>query len=121
MESQIKHRWPELTDEERTFVSFWEKERARRRRWTYGLKRNLPMGIVFGAPIALFFFLEAPRHRSLVSHTDLVLIMIGVVLTMIFYAVFKGSAKWDEYESHYQILKMRENQDNVIENSGAGT
>lgn len=120
MESQTNRRWPELSDEERTFVSFWEKERARRRRWTYGLKRNLPMGIVFGAPIALFFFLEAPRHRELVSHTDLILIMIGVVFTIIFYAIFKGSAKWDEYESHYQILKMREDQDGAGGDSGSG-
>ena len=111
MDSQTMHRWPELTDEERKFISFWENERERRRRWTYALRRNLPMGVIFGAPIALFFFVEAPRHRGLISHTDLIIIMIGVLLTAVFYAIFRGSAKWDQYESHYRILKMKENQD----------
>jgi hypothetical protein len=120
MDSKIKHRWPELNEEERTFVAYWEKERERHRPWMFGFKKNLTMGIVFGAPIALFFFAEAPRHRELVSHTDLVLIMIGVVLTIVFYALFRGSSKWDEYESHYKILKMRENQDSPTD-PGAGT
>lgn len=111
MSSQVIHQWPALTDTEREFIEFWEAERDRRHKWTYALRRNLPMGIIFGAPIALFFFIEAPRHRGMVSHTDLVLIMIGVFLTAVFYAIFRGSAKWDQYESHYQILKMKEEND----------
>lgn len=97
-----------LTEEEKKFVSFWEKERDRRKKWTYLLTHNLRMGIIFGAPIAIFFMLEAPRHRSLITHTDLVLIMICIVLIACFYALFRGYSKWDASDSHYQILKMKE-------------
>lgn len=107
MDSHTMQHPPQLTDEDLRFISFWEKERSRRRRWTYALGRNLPMGIIFGAPIALFFFVEAPRHRALISHTDLILIMIGILLTAVFYAIFQGASKWDQQESHYRILKMK--------------
>jgi hypothetical protein len=104
------HQWPPLTDEERQFIAFWEKERSRRRKWIYPLLHNLPMGLLFGFPIALFFLLEAPRHRSLISHADLILIMICVILIAVFYALFRGYTRWDQYESHYKILKMKDDQ-----------
>lgn len=108
MMSEVKHTWPPLNEEEKKFISFWEREKDRRKKWSYLLVHNLRMGILFGAPIALFFMLEAPRHRSLITHTDLVLIMICIVLIIAFYAVFRGYSKWDQSNAHYEILKMRE-------------
>lgn len=108
MEKQETGRWPALTPEEKEFIVSWEKDRERQGKWTYHLRRNLPGGIIFGVPIALFFFIEAPRHRGLISHTDLILIMCGIVLIILFYAILRGYIKYDQYESHYQILKMKE-------------
>lgn len=109
MDNDENKTWPPLTEEEKKFISFWEKERDRRKKWPYLLLHNIRMGIIFGAPIALFFMLEAPRHRSLITHTDLVLIMLCIVSIAVFYALFHGYSKWDASDSHYQILKMREN------------
>jgi hypothetical protein len=97
-----------LSERDLKFITFWEKRRERPHRWLYYLMQNLPRGIIFSAPIALFFFIEAPRHRGLISHGDLILIMVGIFLTAVFYAIFRGATKWDQYESHYQILKMKE-------------
>lgn len=109
MNDAEKKTWPPLTKEEKEFIVFWEKERDHRKKWTYLLFHNLQIGILFGVPIALFFMLEAPRHRSLITHTDLVLIMVCIVLIVCFYAIFRGYSKWDDFNSHYQILKMKEN------------
>lgn len=108
MSEQIIRSWPPLTDEEKKFIVFWEKERDKRHKWTFHIKRYFPRGIMFGIPIALFFFVEAPRHRGLISHSDLAIIMFAILMIVIFYAIFMGFTKWDEYESHYQILKMKE-------------
>ncbi|MGH2643159.1 MAG: hypothetical protein ACRDE2_04370 [Chitinophagaceae bacterium] len=108
MSDQLIRNWPPLTEEEKKFISFWEKERDQRHKWTFQIRRYFLRGIMFGFPIALFFFIEAPRHRGLISHSDLAVIMFAIVMIVLFYAVFMGATKWDEYESHYQILKMKE-------------
>lgn len=108
MSNQVKASGWVLSEDDKRFIDFWEKERDKQHKWTYALKRYLPRGIFFGAPIAIFFFVEAPRHRGLISHSDLVVIMFAILMIIAFYAIFMGSTKWDESESHYQILKMKE-------------
>lgn len=100
-----------LTEEEKDFIRFWEKEGIRRKKWTYMLLRNLPKGMIFSAPIAIFFFFEAGKHKGIITHGDLILIMIGVFLIAVFYAVFSGYVRFDRYDSHYKILKMKQNDD----------
>lgn len=108
MDMQETRKWPPLTTEEKEFIRFWEKVRERQSKWTYHVTHNLKGGIFFGVPIALFFFIEAPRHRGLISHGDLILIMIGICLIILFYAILRGYIKYDQSESHYRILKMKE-------------
>jgi hypothetical protein len=111
MEKHQTRQWPPLSGEEKQFISSWEQVREKQRKWSYGLTHNLTGGIFFGVPIALFFFIEAPRHRGIITHGDLILIMIGICLIILFYSVLRGYIKYDQNESHYQILKMR--QDNT--------
>ncbi len=101
-----------LTEEEKEFIQYWEKEGKRQRKWTYMLRRNLPKGLIFSLPIALFFFAMGFKRRAIVSHGVLVTIMICLVFIALFYAIFKGHIHVDRYESHYQILKMKEARDN---------
>jgi hypothetical protein len=108
MEKHQTRQWPPLTREETEFITSWEQVRERQRKWSYGLTHNLTGGIFFGVPIALFFFIEAPRHRGIITHGDLILIMIGICLIILFYSVLRGYVKYDQNESHYQILKMRQ-------------
>lgn len=108
MEKHQTRQWPPLTREEMEFITSWEQVRERQRKWSYGLTHNLTGGIFFGVPIALFFFIEAPRHRGIITHGDLILIMIGICLIILFYSVLRGYVKYDQNESHYQILKMRQ-------------
>ncbi len=98
----------ELTEEEKDFIRYWEKEGTREKKWTYMLKRNLPKGLIFSLPIALFFFAMGFKRRAIVSHGDLVTIMVSLVVIAVFFAIFKGYVHVDRYESHYQILKMKE-------------
>lgn len=100
-----------LTEEEKNFIRFWEKEGTRRKKWTYMLMNNLPKGMIFSAPIAIFFFFEAGKHKGIITHGDLILIMIGVFLIAVFYSVFSGYVRFDRYDSHYKILKMKQNRD----------
>ncbi len=99
-----------LTAEEKEFIHFWESEGNKQKKWTYMLKKNLPKGLIFSIPIALFFFIMGPKRRAIVTHAELVIIMICIVLIALFYAVFKGYVQADRMESHYQILKMKEAQ-----------
>lgn len=72
------------------------------------LKKNLPKGLIFSMPIALFFFIMGPKRRAIVTHSELIIIMICVIFIALFYAIFKGYVSVDRMESHYQILKMKE-------------
>lgn len=97
-----------LSEEEREFIHFWETEGANQKKWINMLKKHLPKGLIMSLPIALFFFVMGPKRRGIVTHTELLIIMICVVFIALAYALFKGYVKADRMESHYQILKMKQ-------------
>lgn len=99
-----------LTEEEKAFIQYWETEGIKQKKWTYMLKRHLPKGLIFSIPIALFFFIMGPKRRAIVSHSELIIIMICIFFIALFYALFKGYVKADRLETHYQILKMKESE-----------
>lgn len=106
-----------LTEEEKEFIQFWEAEGANQKKWVYMLKKHLPKGLIFSIPIALFFFIMGPKRRGIITHSELVIIMICIVVIAIFYAIFKGYVSADRMESHYQILKMKESDSAAVSGS----
>jgi len=98
----------ELTDEDKDFINYWEKEGKRHKSWIFMLKKHLPKGMIFSLPIALFFFIMGPKRRAIVTHADLTIIMICIFIIALFYAIFKGYVDADRMETRYKILKKRE-------------
>jgi hypothetical protein len=42
-----------ITDQEKMFIDYWDKNRDKQKKWLYQLALGLPLGLVFAFPILL--------------------------------------------------------------------
>ncbi|HLR38048.1 MAG TPA: hypothetical protein VK084_08375 [Chitinophagaceae bacterium] len=97
-----------LTTEEKDFIEYWEKEGYKEKNFGNMLKKYLPKGLIYSLPIILFFFAMGYKRKGIVTHAELTIIMICVLLIAVAYSILKGHVKNDRKFSYYQILKMKE-------------
>ena len=128
-----------VTEKEKGFLRRWEQVREKENSLTHKLLSGLPMAMMFGLPILLFFiaikiFLPgwattAPGNKksdfdlpdwavkfSQVSFGDILMVIIGVVILVLFYAYFRMHFKWEMNEQLYKELKYKENSE--LESAG---
>jgi hypothetical protein len=96
------------TEEEKNFIVYWEEIRTKHKKWQFKFARSFSEGIIFGIFMIIFFLVDGQRDRALVSHADLIFIMIGALAIAVFYAVLRSTMLWDKNETKYTILKLRE-------------
>ncbi len=101
-----------LTDDERRFLVFWEKNRERHGRLGYQLMAGLPWGALFSLPIFLNFLLGRFWYKRAdavgISQFNPLVLVVAVVLISVFIAVFNKKFKWDQNEQKYLELKSKE-------------
>lgn len=104
-----------LTENERLFVEFWEKNRLREKNWKYQLLTGLPIGLLFSVPIlALLLSAKLWFKGADVLATTMVnpfVLFIAVFIIAVFIAVFHKNHRWDIREQQYRSLKAREEQE----------
>ena len=111
-----------ISEKDRTFLRYWEKNREIENTFKRKLSGGLPMALLFGLPIILFIVvirIFLPDWYMKISATSsgmfftAVIAMIGVVL---FYAYFRMQYKWEMNEQLYHELKSKENKSNNLTN-----
>ncbi len=103
-----------LTEEEKRFVQYWEKNRLRKKRSFRQLAVGLPMAAAIVTAIFINFFSGWYKRAEMMKNTDpsLVLVLvIAALLIVVFTAIFSRRHQWDINEQHYRELKSREEQD----------
>jgi hypothetical protein len=101
-----------MTEEEKKFIEYWEKNRLRRKKWIVQLAIGLPLGVVFTILIFINFFSGWYKRATMVTNTDLSLLpvlFIAALLIVIFVAVFSARHKWEQYEQRYKELMAKKN------------
>jgi cbb3-type cytochrome oxidase subunit 3 len=104
-----------LTEKEKQFLVYWERNREEQAAFASKLLRGFPMALLFSLPIILsvivvkLFFPEWYTKISQTSPGMFVTITFAVILIALFYAVFRMHSKWENNEEVYKHLKSKEN------------
>lgn len=104
-----------LSEKDKDFITWWEKERERQNSIPAKLIAGLPMAILFCIPILLFItavYLFLPEWYTRVSNSlagSMTTIIIAVILCILFFSYFRMQYKWEMNEQHYRELKSKEN------------
>ncbi len=103
-----------LSEKDKQFIIYWEKEREKQNSATVKLISGLPMAILFCVPILLFIsvvYLFFPEWYTKVSNNmsgSMVAIVAAVILCIIFFSYFRMHYKWEMNEQLYQELKHKQ-------------
>ena len=100
-----------LTDQEKLFIDYWDKNRDKQKRWFYQLAIGLPLGLVFALPILLsVLFHDWYKQMVYISGSQITVILIGVLGIAVFFSLFRMKFKWEQNEQLYKELKYKERQ-----------
>ena len=101
-----------LTDDEKRFLVYWEKNRERHGQLSYQLLAGLPLGGLFSLPIFINFLLGRFWYKRAdavgISQFNPMVLVVAIVLITLFIGVFNKKFKWDQNEQKYLELKSKE-------------
>ena len=102
-----------LTEKEKQFLLYWEREREKQNSTKAKLINGLPMAVLFSVPVLLLItavYLFFPEWYTKISNRlagSMVTIIIAVILCTVFYAYFRMHYKWEMNEQLYLELKAK--------------
>jgi len=102
-----------LSEKDKQFIIYWEKERERQSGIMAKLLAGLPMAVLFCVPILLFIaavYLFLPEWYTRVSNSmsgSILTIVMAVIICILFFAYFRMQFKWEMNEQHYLELKSK--------------
>ena len=100
-----------ITDQEKLFLEYWEKNRDKQKKSLYQLAFGLPIGLVFALPILLsIIFHDWYKNMEYISNSEVTVIMMAVLAIAVFYALFRMKFKWEMNDQLYKELKFKEQQ-----------
>jgi uncharacterized membrane protein YfcA len=99
-----------LTEDEKSFIDYWEHNRVNKRKVLKQLSVGLPLGVLLVAAIFLNFFSGWDKRALVVISSDpslIIIIIIACLLIVAFIVIFSVRHKWDLDEQHYKELITR--------------
>ena len=100
-----------ITEQEKLFIDYWDKNREKQKRSLYQLAIGLPIGLVFALPILLsVIFHDWYKQMIYISGSQITVILIGVLGIAVFFALFRMKFRWEQNEQLYKELKYKEQQ-----------
>ena len=102
-----------LTEQEKEFIDYWEKNRLRRKRFATQLTLGLPFGVLFVILIFINFFSGWYKRAAMILNTESSLFLVllaAALLIVVFVAIFTARHKWDINEQRYrELLSKKDN------------
>lgn len=103
-----------LTKDEKLFLEYWEKNRDREKKFIRQLATGIPIGLIFALPVLLaVIFHDWYKNMIYISSSQVIVIIIGVMMVAVFFAIFRNKFKWENNEQLYKELKFKEKQDDA--------
>jgi pilus assembly protein TadC len=98
-----------LTEQEKLFVDFWEKNRDKEKKVLNHLALGLPLGLVFAFPILLSVLFHGwYKNMVYISGSQITVILIAVMAIAVFFALIRMKFKWENNEQLYKELKFKQ-------------
>lgn len=100
-----------LSQQEKNFLRYWEANRLNKKRFLRQFSIGLPVGVLL--VVVVFINLLSGWYKKaemqIRSNSSLVLVVIvALVITAVFIAIFSSRHKWEQNEQRYQELKRKE-------------
>jgi uncharacterized membrane protein len=103
-----------LTEDEKSFIAYWEKNREKDKKIFTKFLYGSPWGLVFALPILVaVIFHDWYKNMIYISPTLITLIIIGVLAIAVFYTLFSMQFKWDRNEQIYKELKYKQSKEDA--------
>ena len=99
-----------LSEEEKSFVEYWENNRLRRRKFVWQLALGLPLGVGFVILIFINFFSGWYQRAGMLLNTEtsmFLVLLVAALLIVVFVAVFSARHKWEMNEQRYKELMAK--------------
>jgi len=102
-----------LSDSEKRFISHWEKVRLPYSTTISKFKRGLPIALIFGGSLFLsligVYFLSPEWYTKISqrANSSVFAIIIGLFLSVLFFAYFKMHFKWEMDEQLFNELNAK--------------
>jgi len=111
-----------LTDREKRFMEYWEKNRLKEKKVFRQLLVGLPLGLLFVIPLLLNFSSGWYKRANMWvrGHSDdssATVVVIGGLLILVFIAIFSKRHRWEMNEQSYRELEAKASAEK--ENTGA--
>jgi hypothetical protein len=101
-----------LTDDEKSFIIYWEKNREKDKKIFTKFLYGSPWGLIFALPILVaVIFHDWYKNMVYISPTLITLIIVGVIAIAVFYTLFSMQFKWDRNEQIYKELKYKQSKE----------
>jgi hypothetical protein len=98
-----------LTQEEKSFIIYWEKNREKEKKIFFKFLYGSPWGLIFALPVLVaVIFHDWYKNMVYISPTLITLIIIAVLAIAVFYTLFSMQFKWDRNEQIYEELKFKQ-------------
>ena len=103
-----------LSEKEKSFMEYWEKERERQAGFGYRLIAGLPKALLFYLPVPVFvllvyFFLPEWYYKiSKRAGSLMPTISIALLAASVFFALFRMHFKWEANEIYYEELRQKQ-------------
>lgn len=103
-----------LTQDERSFILYWEKNREKDKKIFRKLLYGSPWGLIFALPILLaVIFHDWYKNMVYISPSLITTIIIGVIAIAVFYTLFSMQFKYDRNEQIYEELKFKQRKEDA--------
>ncbi len=107
---------PMLTDDEKSFIIYWERNRQKEKKIFSKFLYGSPWGIVFALPILIAVIFHGwYKNMVYISPSLITIIIIAVIAIAVFYTLFSMQFKWDRNEQIYKELKFKQNKEEAAE------
>lgn len=103
-----------ITEKDRQFIVYWEREREKLGTVQSKLINGFPMAVLFSMPIVLSVLgvrLFLPEWYTRISNTStgsFITVLVASFICILFFSYFRMHYKWEMNEQLYQELKKKE-------------
>jgi hypothetical protein len=100
-----------LSTEEYKFLSYWEKNRLRRKKTMRQFLLGIPAGLLIVVPIVISFSSGWYRRANMEANNqdfNPMVLFVALLLIVGFTAIFYQKHQWDQLEQRYQELLARQ-------------
>jgi uncharacterized membrane protein YbhN (UPF0104 family) len=103
-----------LTEQEKGFIEYWEKNRIVKKRIFRQLALGMPLGVLMVVAIFVNFFSGWYKRADMTLHSEqsslILVLLVAALLIVAFVVVFSVRHNWDMNEQHYKELLFRKDQ-----------